>query len=96
MQVGFERKLKIDNSLLDSLESFDVRDHEYFDFADDMLILHGTKDEMIPFAISQEFAEDNVIEFIAVKGANHPFQNQNHMALAISKIVEFFGPETQE
>lgn len=96
VQVGFERKLKIDNSLLESLESFDVREHEYFDFADDMLILHGTKDEMIPFAISQEFAENNVIEFVAVEGANHPFQNQNHMALAIAKIVEFFGPETQE
>ena len=90
IQVGFERKMKIDQAFMDDLKSFDVRDHEYFDFADDILILHGTKDEMIPIDLVQKFAEDNVIEFVPVEGANHPFQNPNHMALAIHKIIEFF------
>ena len=90
IQVGFERKMKIDQAFMDDLKSFDVRDHEYFDFADDILILHGTKDEMIPIDLVREFAENNVIEFVPVEGANHPFQNPNHMALAIHKIIEFF------
>ena len=63
IQVGFERKMKIDQAFMDDLKSFDVRDHEYFDFADDILILHGTKDEMIPIDLVREFAENNVIEF---------------------------------
>lgn len=90
IQVGYTRKMKMDQSFLDDLQSFDVTDHEYFDFADKMIILHGTKDEMIPIHDSEQFAEDNVIEFIPVEGANHPFQNPNHMALAIHKIIEFF------
>lgn len=83
--------MKMDQSFLDDLKAFDASKHEYFEFADDMLILHGTKDEMIPFEESKAFAENNVIEFIPVEGANHPFQNPNHMALAIHKIIEFFG-----
>lgn len=89
--VGFERKMKMDQSFLDALGAFDLMKQEYFDFADDMLILHGTKDQMIPMEKSQAFAENNVISFLPVEGANHPFQNQNHMALAISRIVEFFS-----
>ena len=90
ISVGFERKMKVDQSFFDSLKSFDVMKHEYFDFADSMLIIHGTKDEMIPIEESRRFAENNVIEFIPVEGANHPFQNPDHMALAIHKIIEFF------
>lgn len=82
--------MKVDQAFFDDLKSFCPLDHEYFDFADNMLILHGTKDEMIPFEDAKDFAENNVIEFIPVEGANHPFQNPNHMALAIHKIIEFF------
>ena len=49
---------------------------------------------MIPIALSRQFAENNVIEFYPVEDANHPFQNPNHMALAIHKIIEFFRPES--
>lgn len=90
ISIGFERKMKVDKAFFEDLKSFDVMDHEYFDFADSMIILHGTKDEMIPMEESRRFAENNVIEFIPVKGANHPFQNPDHMALAIHKIIEFF------
>ena len=91
IQVGFDRKMKIDQHFLDSLRDFDILKQEYFDYADDMIVIHGTKDEMVPFEISEQVAENNVIEFIPVEGANHPFQNPNHMALAIHKIIEFFS-----
>lgn len=90
IQIGFERKMKIDQSFLDDLNSFRPLEHEYFDFADDMLILHGTNDDIIPMEDARTFAENNVIEFIPVEGANHSFQNPNHMAVAIHKIIEFF------
>lgn len=90
ISIGFERKMKVDKAFFEDLKSFDVMDHEYFDFADSMIIIHGTKDEMIPMEESRRFAENNVIEFTPVEGANHPFQNPDHMALAIHKIIEFF------
>ena len=91
IQVGFDRKMKIDQAFLDDLRTHDVRKSEFFDFADDLIILHGTKDEMIPFEEAKAFAENNVITFIPIEGANHPFQNPKQMALAIHEIVEFFG-----
>ena len=90
IQMGFERKMKVDQAFFDELKSFNPLEHEYFDFADNMLILHGTADEMVSIDDAREFAENNVIEFIPVEGADHPFRNPNHMALAIHKIIEFF------
>lgn len=96
ISIGFDRKMKADSSFFESLKSFNIMDREYFDFADDMLIIHGTKDEMIPIEDSRTFAENNVIQFIPVEGANHPFQNPNHMALATHKIIEFFHGDLVE
>ena len=94
VQIGFERKMKIDQSFLDDLRSFCPMDYEYFDFADRILILHGTADEMVPIEDARAFAENNVIEFLPIDGANHPFQNPEHMALAIHEIIEFFHAGT--
>ena len=96
ISVGYGRKMKMDKSFLEDLKAFDVTKHEYFDYADDILIIHGTKDEMIPIEGPRSFAEDNVIEFIPVEGANHPFRDPNHMALAIHKIIEFFHGDLEE
>ncbi len=89
--IGFDRKMKIDQGWFDSLKNFDVRQKEYFDYAEDILILHGTNDDTIPCQESINFADNNVIEFVPIEGANHPFQNPQHMALAISHVVNFFG-----
>ncbi|WP_443091032.1 alpha/beta hydrolase [Basfia succiniciproducens] len=90
VMLGFERKMKIGKEFLDELEQGDIQQYDYLDYADDMLILHGTADEMVDIATSQTFAENNVIELIAVEGADHPFSNPQLMDLAIGRIVEFF------
>lgn len=87
--TGFDRKVLIDKSFLDSLSDNDVRKWEYFDYADDIIIIHGTKDEMVSYEESAKFAEDNVIEFIAIEDADHRFQDLNKMKLAHSYMVNF-------
>jgi len=94
VMVGFARKMKIDQQLLNDLEAGDVRQYEYFDAADNMLILHGTADTTVDIQDSQQFAEDNVIEFIPVEGADHPFRDPKLMDFAIHTIIEFFAPQT--
>lgn len=91
VEVGFERKMKIDQGLFDELAACDVRKKDYMDWADDMLIIHGTADEMVPIGDSKKFCEDNVIDFVPVEGADHPFRNQQLMAEAIHTVVEFFS-----
>ena len=90
VQVGFDRKIPVSRELLEELRENDVREREFLDFAEDILILHGTKDEVVPFESAREFAENNLIEFIPVEGADHRFQNPVHMSLATKYVMEFF------
>ena len=87
--VGFDRKIRITKEFLEELREADIRKNEYYDYADDILIVHGTKDEIIPFEDSRRFAEDNVIEFIPAENADHRFIDPKIMDLAIHTMIEF-------
>lgn len=88
--VGFDRKIKIGKQFLEDLEESDITRNDYMDFADDILILHGTKDEVISFDDSAEFADQNVIEFVPVQNADHRFTDPKTMDYAIHTIIEFY------
>lgn len=88
--VGFDRKIRIEKPFLDELQAADVTKNDYIDYADDLLIIHGTKDEVIPFDKSAEFADQNVIEFVPMVNGDHRFTDPKIMDLAIHTIIEFF------
>jgi len=88
--VGFDRKILVDQSLLDELRAADITRRDFLPYADDLLILHGTADEVVPFGAVKAFAEENVIEFEAVDGADHRFQNPRHMDAAVARTAAFF------
>ena len=88
--MGFDRKIKISKQFLEDLEASDITQNDYMDFADDILILHGTKDEVISFDDSAEFADQNVIEFVPVQNADHRFTDPKTMDYAIHTIIEFY------
>ena len=89
--AGFDRKIMVGMAFLDELKENDIRAYDYLDYAENTLILHGTKDEVVPFEDSQSFADNNLIELIAVENADHRFQNLNHMDEAIKQIQTFFA-----
>lgn len=89
--VGYDKKIDLTMSFLDELKEADIRKNEYFDFADDIIIIHGTKDNSVPFEVSKEFAEENVIEFVPVENADHRFRNPVCMDFATKTVLEFFG-----
>lgn len=88
--IGFDRKITVTRKLLDDLQANDIRQRDYLDCAEDILILHGTADEVVPFDSGREFAENNLIEFIPVEKADHRFQNPVHMSLANKYVMQFF------
>ena len=90
VQTGFDRKVLIDKNFLDESISADIREYEYLDYADDIFMIHGGKDELIPVEESKAFADNNVIEFMEIEGADHRFQDLNKMKLAHSKMIEFY------
>lgn len=83
--------MKIDKTLLEDLQKSDVTKYEYFDYADSMIVIHGTADEMVPFDDSKTFCENNVIEFVPIEGADHAFRNPKMMDTAIHTIIEWFA-----
>ena len=89
--VGFDRKIMIGTAFLEELRNQNIQTLDYLDYAEDILILHGTADEIVPFAAANTFAENNLMEFIPVEGADHRFRDPKKMDLAIKQILEFFA-----
>lgn len=89
--VGFDRKIEIAQPFLTELENCDISRIDFIDFAEDIIIIHGTKDDVVPFDESRDFADSNIIEFVPVENADHRFQNPSHMETATKSILAFFG-----
>lgn len=87
---GHDRKIKITKDILDDMRDTDVSQYDYMDFADDIIMIHGTKDEAVPFSVAEEFSENNIIELYPVQNCDHPFSNPDYMDYAIQKMIEFF------
>ena len=89
--AGFDRKIKITEEFLDDLKNADISGHDYLDDAENILILHGTKDEIIPLSSVQEFADNSLIECLPIENADHRFSDPHIMDFAISKMLDFFA-----
>ncbi|SEA10445.1 hypothetical protein SAMN02745687_01769 [Lachnospiraceae bacterium NK3A20] len=87
---GYERKIKLSQDFFDDLREHDVSQNDYMGYADDILMIHGTRDNMAPIEEAEKFSDDNVIELVEVENADHPFSNPDYMDLAIGKIISFF------
>lgn len=89
--VGFDRKVMIGMSLLEEMKVNDIRQLDFIDYAEDILIIHGTEDEIVKFDVVRDFAENNIIEFVPVDGADHRFRNERKMEIAIKTILDFYA-----
>ena len=90
--AGFDRKIKLSPEALQELSDHDIAHSDAFvPYADKLLILHGTKDEIISFDIDKAFSERNGIPFLAFDGADHRFSDPVKMDAAIHEILRFFS-----
>lgn len=88
--VGFDRKIEVSLQFLAELQEADITGRDFLPFADDIIIIHGTKDELISGDDLRRFADDNVIEFIPIQNADHRFQDPNTMEAATKAVLGFF------
>lgn len=89
--AGFDRKVALDKEYLDEIQEVDLLHEDFTAYMDDVLILHGTRDEIVPLDTVQAFADDQLMEFVPVEGADHRFQDPRTMDEAIKAILEFFN-----
>ena len=87
--VGFDRKIAVNRQFLTDLQAADITRRDYLDYAEDILILHGTKDEIVPLETVRGFADNSLIEFEAVEKADHRFQDPAIMGAAIKRMLAF-------
>jgi len=78
-------------SLLEEMKANDIRQLDFIDYAEDILIIHGTEDEIVAFDVVRDFAENNVIEFVPVEGVDHRFRNERKMEIAMKTILDFYA-----
>ena len=90
VSIGFDRKVEISSKFISELKESDIAKNDYTKYADRILILHGTKDEIVPFEDVKKFAEENRIEFIGVEDADHRFMDPKKMDMAIAEIIRVF------
>ncbi len=90
VKAGFDRKIEITKSFVDDLYQNDICRVSFLDFADDILILHGEKDEIVSPETVRRFAEDNVIEYRSFENADHRFQHPDEMEKALKATIDFF------
>ena len=91
VEAGFDRKVRIEPNFLEELKKNDITKTDYLESAEKLLILHGTKDEIISFEAVRRFADDNLIEFVPVLNADHRFSDPKIMDLAVNTIIRFYG-----
>lgn len=90
VEAGFDRKVVVTREFLRELQENDIRKLEYLDWAEDIRIIQGTADELIPPESVFTFADDQLIESIAVEGADHRFHAPKKLDLAHKEIMDFF------
>ena len=96
VSVGFERKVKIDHGFLNDLKDHDITLLDYRPYADQLKIIHGTRDEIVSYNAVREFAEKNGITLHTVEGADHRFTNPKKMDEAITEILSFLLQTNQK
>ena len=89
--VGFDRKVNLDKAYLDEIRAVDLLRQDFTPYMDDILILQGRRDEIVPFDMVQRFADDQLIELVPIDNADHRFQDPRAMDEAIKAILEFFS-----
>ena len=87
--AGFEKKVRISKKFMDELAVSDITKFDYTSVADDIMIAHGSEDEVVSFDVSRQFANQNNIGFIDIEGANHTYKDPAKLHEVIAYANEF-------
>lgn len=89
--IGFDRKVPVTREFLFALRDGDIQGLDFLDYAEDILIIQGTADEMVSYDTVWNFSQEQLMEFEAVSGADHRFRANGTMEQAIKAILAFFA-----
>ena len=88
--VGFDRKIPVSRDFLEQLKTNDIRQADFSALSDALLILQGTRDEIVDYDEVLEFCLNQNIEFREIPDADHRFRHPGTLELAHKEILQFF------
>lgn len=88
--MGHARKIRVSQRFLEQLKDHDITKWDYSKLTDNLLILQGTKDELVPHAMVQAFAENNGIDFLSIENGDHRFRDPSKIREVLDYTAEFF------
>lgn len=94
--VGFDRKIPVSREFLEQLRANDIRQLDYSALAGSVLILQGTRDEIVEYDQVLEFCLDQNLEFLEIPDADHRFRHPGTLELAHKEILNFFRATMQK
>ncbi|MCR4963887.1 MAG: lysophospholipase [Firmicutes bacterium] len=90
LDEDYARPLKITNAFIDDLLQHDLFAEAGKNMAD-MLMIHGTADQIAPIADARSFARHIDAPLVEIEGANHTFDAPGQMDRLVSIALDFFG-----
>ena len=87
---GFDRKIRIDQTFIEELQMNNIQKYDFTDFADDIIMFHGRKDEVVPLYRVEEFSEKNMLNLEIFERTDHRFQDMESMGRANKLAMEWF------
>lgn len=88
--VGFDRRVPVTREFLEALRCNDLQSLDFLDYAEDILLIQGNEDEIVPYDTVWNFSQEQLIDLVAVPGADHRFRANGTMEQAIKAILAFF------
>lgn len=89
--AGFDRKVLITGEFLDSLRETGLFNRDLRSFADRIVIVQGTADEVVPCDAVRTFAERNGLRLLLVDGADHRFLDPAKMEIVLNTFMDHLG-----
>lgn len=88
--VGTDKKIRVCAAFVEELRNNDITTWDYTNHSDEVLILQGTKDELIPHDVVQAFADQNGLDMISVENADHRFRDPVKTREFIDYAMQYF------
>lgn len=91
VSVGFEKPIMIDKAFMNQVHKDSPLNYDFIEFAEEILMIHGTADDLISLEAVEKFADDNIIELVLVEGADHRFHDPKKYDVVLKKSFEFYS-----
>lgn len=89
VDTGLERKMKLPYAFYEEMTHYSVMDQDY---KQDMLVIHGDADDVVPHADIQAFCKNNPLAKLKVlPGADHRFKRDGDFEKVIQWSCDYLG-----